>query len=126
VLTRDKIHICPVTVQSRIQKLLQLLQFQMSKFRLDPQYVATFSQPLLESTQAHLKSLYQELIAPIRHLLEARHVVFVQHGCCTTFRFMRCTTVRRTLSINFRFPTLRAPAFMPTARRNLSMWLGIL
>ncbi len=80
VLTRDKLQICPVTVQSRIQKLLQFLQFQISKFRLDPQYVATFSQPLLESTQAHLKSLYQELIAPIRHLLEARHVVFVQHG----------------------------------------------
>src|SRR5580700_3473671 len=80
VLARDKLHICPVTVQSRIQKLLQFLQFQMSKFRLDPQYVATFSQPLLESTQAHLKSLYQELIAPIRHLLNSRHIVFVQHG----------------------------------------------
>jgi CHAT domain-containing protein len=80
VLTRDKLHICPVTVQSRIQKLLQFLQFQMSKFKLDPQYVATFSQPLLESTQAHLKNLYLELIAPIRHLLDARHVVFVQHG----------------------------------------------
>ena len=80
VLTRGKMHVAPVTVQPRIQKLLQLLQFQMSKFRLDPQYVATFSQALLESTQAHLKSLYQELIAPIRHLLEVRHVVFVQHG----------------------------------------------
>jgi CHAT domain-containing protein len=80
VLTRDKLHICPVTVQSRIQKLLQFLQFQMSKFRLDPQYVATFSQPLFESTQAHLKSLYQELITPIRHLLDARHLVLVQHG----------------------------------------------
>jgi CHAT domain-containing protein/tetratricopeptide (TPR) repeat protein len=80
VLTRDELHICPVTVQTKIQKLLQLLQFQMSKFHLDPQYVATFAQPLLESTQAHLQSLYQELIAPIRHLLDARHVVFVQHG----------------------------------------------
>jgi CHAT domain-containing protein len=80
VLTRDKLHVCPVTVQSRIQKLLQLLQFQMAKFRLDPQYVATFSQTLLESTVAHLKSLYQELVAPIRHLLDVRHVVFVQHG----------------------------------------------
>jgi hypothetical protein len=80
VVTRDKLHICPVTVQSRIQKLLQFLQFQMSKFRLDPQYVATFSQPLLESTQAHLKNLYQELIAPIRHLLDCRRIVFVQHG----------------------------------------------
>jgi CHAT domain-containing protein len=80
VLTHDNLHICPVTVQSRIQKLLHLLQFQMSKFRLDPQYVATYSQPLLESTQAHLKSLYQELIAPIRHLLDVGYIVFVQHG----------------------------------------------
>ena len=66
VLTRDKLHICPVTVQSRIQKLLQFLQFQMSKFRLDPRYLATFSKALLESTEAHLQSLY--------------HLVFVQHG----------------------------------------------
>jgi CHAT domain-containing protein len=80
VVTRDKLHICPVTVQARIQKLLQFLQFQMSKFRLDPEYVAAFSQPMLESTQAHLKSLYQELIAPVRHWLDARHLVFVQHG----------------------------------------------
>jgi CHAT domain-containing protein len=80
VVTRDKLHICPVTVQSRIQKLLQFLQFQMSKFRLDPRYVATFSQPMLESTEAHLKDLYRELIAPIRHLFGARHLVFVQHG----------------------------------------------
>ena len=80
VLTREQLHISPVTVQSRIQKLLHFLQFQISKFRLDPQYVETFSQPLLESTQAHLKSLYQELIAPIRHLLNVRHLVFVQHG----------------------------------------------
>ena len=62
----------PVTVQSRIQKLLQLLQFQLSKFRLHPQYLATFSEPLLFSTEAHLKSLYEELIAPIRDLLHAR------------------------------------------------------
>lgn len=80
VLTHDDLQITPVTVQPRIQKLLQLLQFQMSKFRLDPKYLNTFSQPLLESTQSHLKNLYQELIAPIRHQLNSRHLVFVQHG----------------------------------------------
>jgi CHAT domain-containing protein len=80
VVTRDNLHMCPVTIQSRVQKMLQFLQFQMAKFRLDPQYVVTFNQLLLESTQAHLASLYQELIAPIRHLLNVRHLVFVQHG----------------------------------------------
>jgi CHAT domain-containing protein len=80
VLTRDHLHMVPVTVHSRIQKLLQLLQLQMSKFRLHPQYLATFSEPLLFSTEAHLKNLYQELLAPIRELLEGQHLVFVPHG----------------------------------------------
>ena len=80
VLTRDDLYIAPVTVQPRIQKLLQLLQFQLSKFRLDPKYLSAFSQPLLDATEAHLKNLYQELIAPIRHRLTSKHLVFVQHG----------------------------------------------
>ena len=80
VLTRDQLTICPVTVRSRVQKMLQLLQFQMAKFRLDPEYVAAFSEPLLHSTEAHLKGLYQELLAPIHHMLDARHLVIVPHG----------------------------------------------
>jgi CHAT domain-containing protein len=80
VLRRDSLQVFPVTVQSRVQKLLQLLQFQLSKFRLDPQYVDTFQKSLLQSTQAHLKNLYQELIVPMRELLRCEHVVFVPHG----------------------------------------------
>src|SRR6266478_1859379 len=80
VLDRDDLRIFPVTLQSRVQKLMQLLQFQLSKFRLDPQYVSTFQESLLQSTQAHLKSLYQELVAPLRDLLKAKHLVFVPHG----------------------------------------------
>ncbi len=80
VLRRNDLRIFPVTLQSRVQKLLQLLQFQLSKFRLDPHYVSTFQESLLQSTQAHLKNLYQELIAPVRDLLNAKHVVFVPHG----------------------------------------------
>jgi CHAT domain-containing protein len=79
VLTRDDLQIIPVTLRPRIQKLLQLLQFQISKFRLDPRYLNDFHRPLLEATQAHLKNLYQELLAPIRHQLNSRHLVFVQH-----------------------------------------------
>ena len=78
-LTRDDLQIVPLTLQSRVQKMLQMLQFQLSKFRLDPQYVARFQDSLLESAQSHLKSLYQELLAPVRHLLKAKHIVFVPH-----------------------------------------------
>lgn len=80
VLTRDGLQIVPITLQSRVQKILQMLQFQLSKFRLDPRYVATFENSLLEATQAHLKSLYDELLAPVRPLLNAQHLVFVPHG----------------------------------------------
>ncbi len=80
ILTRDQLHITPVTVRSRIQKLLQFFQFQISKFSLSSLYVTEYCDQMQESIEAHLKSLYQELIAPIRHLLTARHLVFVQHG----------------------------------------------
>jgi len=80
ILGRNGLKVFPVTLQSRIQKLLQLLQFQLSKFRLDPQYVTTFQDSLLASTQAHLKNLYQELLAPLQGSLDAGHLVVVPHG----------------------------------------------
>ena len=44
---------------------LQLLRFQLSKFRLGAEYVHTFQQQLLEATKAHLREFYRQLIAPI-------------------------------------------------------------
>ncbi|HEY1264020.1 MAG TPA: CHAT domain-containing tetratricopeptide repeat protein, partial [Terriglobales bacterium] len=80
VLTAGQLEIIPITVNSRLQKLLQLLQFQISKFRLDPKYVETFGESLLRTTEAHLKSLFVELLAPIHGRLDVEHLVFVPHG----------------------------------------------
>jgi CHAT domain-containing protein len=80
VLTRDDLQIRPVTVESRVKKTLQLFQFQLAKFRLDPKYVAAFQEPMLKSTQGHLANFHAELIAPIADLLEAKHLVFAPHG----------------------------------------------
>jgi CHAT domain-containing protein len=80
VLERDDLKVFSVTLQSRVQKILRLLQFQLSKFRLDPQYVNTFQDSLLESTQSHLKNLYQELLGPLQNSLNASHIVFIPHG----------------------------------------------
>jgi CHAT domain-containing protein len=60
--------------------LLRLLQFQLSKFRLNPQYLETFHDSLVQATQAHLKELYDELIAPVAPRLKANHLIFVPHG----------------------------------------------
>jgi CHAT domain-containing protein len=79
-VTRDAIEILPVTVVSRVLQLLRLLRFQLSKFRLGPDYAEQFSQPLLQATENHLESLYAELVAPLRPLLQGNHLVVVPHG----------------------------------------------
>jgi CHAT domain-containing protein len=80
VLTQYDLQIRHITVESRVKKLMQLFQFQLAKFRLDAQYVKAFEDAMLRSAQGHLASLYQELVAPIRDLLQAKHVVFAPHG----------------------------------------------
>jgi CHAT domain-containing protein/predicted negative regulator of RcsB-dependent stress response len=80
VLGAHSLAIVPVTLESRVASLLRLLQFQLSKFRLNPQYLETFHDSLVEATQAHLKELYDELIAPVAPLLKANHLIFVPHG----------------------------------------------
>jgi CHAT domain-containing protein len=70
----------PVTLEPLVANILRLLQFQLSKFHLHPDYVQQFQLPLMQATQAHLKELYDELIAPIASQIEATHLVFVPHG----------------------------------------------
>jgi CHAT domain-containing protein len=80
VVTRESIKITAVSVVSRVIHFLHLLRFQLSKFRMGAAYAHRFEQPLLCATQAHLESLYAELIAPIREHLDATHLIFVPHG----------------------------------------------
>jgi CHAT domain-containing protein/predicted negative regulator of RcsB-dependent stress response len=80
LLGPQTLQIVPVTLETRIAALLRLLQFQLSKFRLGPQYLETVRDSLLQTTQAHLKELYDELIAPVASSLKAKHLIFVPHG----------------------------------------------
>ncbi len=80
VITRKEIKILPLTLHSRVAHFLQLLRFQLSKFRMGSEYVRRFEEPLLRATQSHLESLYAELIAPLRPLLKGKHLVVVPHG----------------------------------------------
>jgi CHAT domain-containing protein/tetratricopeptide (TPR) repeat protein len=80
VITRKEIKILPLTVLSRVAHFLQLLRFQLSKFRMGSEYVQRFAEALLRATQSHLESLYAELIAPLRPLLKGKHLIFVPHG----------------------------------------------
>ncbi|MGA9981328.1 MAG: CHAT domain-containing protein [Candidatus Sulfotelmatobacter sp.] len=80
LLGRETLEIVPVTLQTRVAGLLRLLQFQLSKFRLGTQYLESVHDSLLQTTQAHLKELYDELIAPVAPRLKAKHLTFVPHG----------------------------------------------
>jgi len=65
----------------RVRHLLRLLQFQIS-WAAAPS--AGHSSPGLDeshrvASQAHLEELYQELLAPLRRRLRARHLVIVPH-----------------------------------------------
>lgn len=80
MLGRKMLQILPITLEARIANLLRLLQFQLSKFNLNPEYITTFGESLMRATQVHLKELYNELIAPMASKLKAEHLVFVPHG----------------------------------------------
>lgn len=80
LLGPETLEILPITLESRVAGFLRLLQFQLSKFRLNPQYLETFKDSLVQSTRAHLSELHQELIAPVASRLKANHLVFVPHG----------------------------------------------
>ena len=80
VVGRSQLEMIPVTLNARIANLLRLLQFQMSKFQLGPEYAERFAEQLLRTTQAHLKELHDELIAPIASHIRADHLIVVPHG----------------------------------------------
>ena len=79
LLTRSSLEIVPVTVIPRVSNLLRLLQFQLSKLRLGPEYTETFEKTFLAATQEHLRQLYQELIAPVEQRLRGSHLIVVPH-----------------------------------------------
>ena len=79
LVTREELKIVPLSLTSRVRNLLRLLQFQLSKFRLGPEYFQMLQDSLLEATQAHLRELHQELLAPLLQGWKGKHLIFVPH-----------------------------------------------
>lgn len=80
VVSRDRLVVVPLAPAARVEHIAQLLWFQFSKFQLGEEYVAACHDILLESTQGHLRSLYEELIAPLEEHLHAPKLVLAPHG----------------------------------------------
>jgi CHAT domain-containing protein len=80
LLDRTRLEIAPVSVMARVSEHVRMLQFQFSKFRLGADYIRTFREALLKSTQAHLHELFKELLAPVWSRIEGRRLIVVPHG----------------------------------------------
>jgi CHAT domain-containing protein len=80
VVTREGLKIIPLTPVSRVVNLLRMLHFQISKFKLGTEYTQTFEKSMLSVVQAHLRQLYEEILAPVRAYLPGGHLIIVPHG----------------------------------------------
>lgn len=70
----------PLGRVDEVREHAQLLQFQLSKFRLGAEYQRYFASTIEAATTAHLQALYRALVAPFRDRLRNRSMVFVPHG----------------------------------------------
>jgi CHAT domain-containing protein/tetratricopeptide (TPR) repeat protein len=80
LLSRGVLKIVELGPAPALRRVLQLLRFQLSKFRLGPEYVRTFQQQLLRASNEHLREFYRQLIAPIERHLKAAHLIIAPHG----------------------------------------------
>src|SRR5262249_51263854 len=65
VLSRTTLEIVPLGLVAEVRRGIQLLRFQLSKFRLGAGYLRVFEAQLLDATRAHLYQFHKELIEPI-------------------------------------------------------------
>ena len=80
VLAHDRLDIVPLGAIADVRSRLQLLQFQLARFRRGPDEGAALSEAARQAAEAHLRALHALLIAPVRERLQASHLVVVPHN----------------------------------------------
>ncbi len=81
VISREEFHVVKdLSSTSAARISLKGLNFQLSKFHLQPTYLKKHSDALLAAVRHHLQNLHAQLIAPIAHLLKGKKkLVIVPH-----------------------------------------------
>ena len=69
-----------LTTAAKVRASLKGLNFQLSKFHLQPEYVTKHASVLLAATKHHLQDLYGQLIAPIQNSsTDSKRLIIVPH-----------------------------------------------
>ncbi len=101
VLNHNSLEIVPIATVSRVNDLIARLHFQISKFKLSADYVATFGKSLMEVTLRHARELYDELLGPVRKKLTGSHLLIVPHGSLHSLPFQALFDGRQYLIDSF-------------------------
>ena len=80
ILTSGGLEVRPITTAPCSLEAMRLLRFQLGRCQFAQQSGVPRGTGLDRATAAHLKTLYEELIAPVRSLLTTPHLVIVPHG----------------------------------------------
>ena len=80
VLTTQGLDIIPITTSARVLEAMRLLRFQLGRCQFAHSSGLASRNEMDRATAAHLKELYDELVAPLRPSLTGRHLVVVPHG----------------------------------------------
>src|SRR5262249_23143815 len=77
LITRESLEVVPLPETGRVYEAVRLLRFQIAWAKRSLGDLSPASdQASLRSTQAHLRDLYEMLVAPLRPRLLRRHLVF--------------------------------------------------
>ena len=81
VIGGGSIDMLPLTMASRVREQHRMLQFQLSRFQLGPEFAQLHRGSVDSDTRDHLAALFDELIAPIwPRLLQFDELLVVPHG----------------------------------------------
>jgi CHAT domain-containing protein len=101
VVTHREIAVVPLAPASRVRHLLHLLQFQLSRFRLGPEYVRARAGELRDAGRPHLRQLYADLVEPVRARLCTSRLVIVPHDVLHYLPFHALGEAGRALMDDF-------------------------
>jgi tetratricopeptide (TPR) repeat protein len=112
LVTRQKVEFVDLGPVAAVAEKVRLVRFQLSKFRLGPEYLEKFSPRLHDAIRTHLRMLFDELVRPLRNKLREEHLVIAPYGGLHQLPFHALMEGSRCLADDFTI------SYAPSAQRS--------